>query len=891
MSFTIGSLACFVVVIVTSLLITILANTPVVFLRLSETTGSEVDITVLPDSSNRLNYTEFSTILSHSQNSDFYSYHSPRVVGGAYLFNPIYCNDEYSFDLEKDILTCNNGGRRGYLYVNDFAKEKKIGIGRQWNYDFPGQGEIYISSRLSKDIKVVENEQLIIQFDLSSFIHQIYDIVHVNDSSSHLWKNFNLPLKVKGVFSDPLGKSSNRYSRIMFMDFNSFLPYLLIHLSPYLPQQEIDLFKQIKLEEFVDQIVVELPPSVRNEYYISNNYDTIQNNLLAYSSDILYKVGFNVAYSTLPVLRYLRIYNVINLFLGLIINIIILILLFISTLLIYSLLITNVETRTFEIGIFRMLGMNRTEVISLLLFQAISYITISFPIGILIAQLIAVYLSKEFTKIVNIEISPQLTWNAILLSAFIGTIMPLVASIFPIKSALSYNLHDSIDTRQSKTKAISISVSRTEDNFINWNWIIVGLSTSLFGFTVYYVLPLSLLTFDLSLLLYIFVLLLLCLLVGSTMLSLNLQNSLERLLTNLLFFWDNKAIRAIVLKNFVAHKIRNRKTTILYAVSLAFIVFISVSYEIQLRTFLYKQQQANGCLMKVTASGASPFTESRNSIESVRELEEFAMNNKFIESFGWISHPLNSFDHFVSLKTTNIGHVASGKVDLYAVSPNLFSATLDGFLSIGDFNKNKNTLGLLPSLYTIDGSHQLILGQAFKNLISVNIEEQLLLTIKMSNTYIPPPDTASRTERQIDAILNIQDDFTGPSYTFYHRMEPLAFLEAAPAFIFSPFPAILVQDCLVSFTTYMRLSDGVVESVSDIPLRDFIIKFKEGISNDDLDIIKEKLESIIESDYGVSVWDYRDEVSTINQASQILAYFFDFTTIVAMIVCYFSLNR
>ena len=79
---------------------------------------------------------------------------------------------------------------------------------------------------------------------------------------------------------------------------------------------------------------------------------------------------------------------------------IIFILLFISTLLIYSLLITNVETRTFEVGIFRMFGMKRTEVISLLMFQAISYSILSYPLGLAVAQLLANYLAEAFGGLV-----------------------------------------------------------------------------------------------------------------------------------------------------------------------------------------------------------------------------------------------------------------------------------------------------------------------------------------------------------------------------------------------------------------------------------------------------------------------------------------------------------
>ena len=85
-------------------------------------------------------------------------------------------------------------------------------------------------------------------------------------------------------------------------------------------------------------------------YYLSSDYDSIQSNVVSFASNVMYDVGFNVASTRLQIVRYLKTYNILNLFLGLIINVIICILLFISTLLVYSLLVTNVESRTFEIG-------------------------------------------------------------------------------------------------------------------------------------------------------------------------------------------------------------------------------------------------------------------------------------------------------------------------------------------------------------------------------------------------------------------------------------------------------------------------------------------------------------------------------------------------------------
>ena len=69
----------------------------------------------------------------------------------------------------------------------------------------------------------------------------------------------------------------------------------------------------------------------------------------------------------LPVLEELKPLRFAKMFLGIILNMIIFILLLLSVVLLYSLLLVSVETKTYEIGIMRMLGMNKIGIITMIL--------------------------------------------------------------------------------------------------------------------------------------------------------------------------------------------------------------------------------------------------------------------------------------------------------------------------------------------------------------------------------------------------------------------------------------------------------------------------------------------------------------------------------------------
>lgn len=69
----------------------------------------------------------------------------------------------------------------------------------------------------------------------------------------------------------------------------------------------------------------------------------------------------------MPLLETLKLTSVASLLLGLLFGIIVLLFVFISVLLIYSLLMISVETKTFENGVLRMIGLSKANCISMIL--------------------------------------------------------------------------------------------------------------------------------------------------------------------------------------------------------------------------------------------------------------------------------------------------------------------------------------------------------------------------------------------------------------------------------------------------------------------------------------------------------------------------------------------
>ena len=193
-------------------------------------------------------------------------------------------------------------------------------------------------------------------------------------------------------------------------------------------------------------------PAPRVQYYASSNFDDTQRLVTKYANEVTEALGYYPVLINLGTLKEMKGYATAVLFMGLIFDIIILLFVIIAVLLIYSLLMISVETKTFEMGVIRMLGLSNHGIIAMILLQALMFvgpaIVLGFAVSAPVLKLIYSYLLSDE---LGIENKPSLDTQAILQALIIGILIPLLSSIIPIRSTLSKNLNDALDYQRSKT--------------------------------------------------------------------------------------------------------------------------------------------------------------------------------------------------------------------------------------------------------------------------------------------------------------------------------------------------------------------------------------------------------------------------------------------------------
>jgi hypothetical protein len=116
------------------------------------------------------------------------------------------------------------------------------------------------------------------------------------------------------------------------------------------------------------------------------------------------------------------------------------------------------------------------------------------------------------------------------------------------------------------------------------SYIIFGVIAVAYGLSIYYFLPLAMLSFNFALILEIFFLILVGMLFGLSLLAFNIQRFIEIILTHLILFWETISMQQMVKKNLTAHRMRNKMTSIIYSIALGFIIFLIVSYNLQIKS-------------------------------------------------------------------------------------------------------------------------------------------------------------------------------------------------------------------------------------------------------------------------------------------------------------------
>ena len=131
--------------------------------------------------------------------------------------------------------------------------------------------------------------------------------------------------------------------------------------------------------------------------------------------------------------------------------------------LVLSLVISDVDGKTYEYGMLRALGFKKQYLMGMISINSLTFSISGLFFGVLIAFLLNVILRQVIFIISYNSTDYNLTESAIYIGVSFGFLMPLVANYFPVKLAMGKNLRDSLDLSKRTKDQFGIKIQKLED--------------------------------------------------------------------------------------------------------------------------------------------------------------------------------------------------------------------------------------------------------------------------------------------------------------------------------------------------------------------------------------------------------------------------------------------
>lgn len=408
--------------------------------------------------------------------------------------------------------------------------------------------------------------------------------------------NLSASFEIKENITSPNGKWPESLGNVLVFDYR-YIPSIIadsiaeaLRLSPneivssLAPTQGVkDLIIEGVNAVNLKKLTVSENFVIKNRMSVYVDQNTIEEYFIKLTNKYFKAIGKEYpATASIPLAQAVQGVLIVKSFLDNIFTSAVFILIMLSVLLIYSLMLSNIDEKTYEFGMLRALGFQSDHLLLLLLIQGLIYAVPAMAFGFVFSFLVNGFVgflvfdwAAEFTTY-------QLHYTAIIIGFLLGILMPLLSNILPIVRALSKTLRDSLDLYHRVVNVFAVRVMKLEKLGISFSQFINAFSLIIMGITTYYFAPLAFIKQDVALFLAIMNIVLIFLILGFTLLINLLQVPFEKLLLFLVLCpTKDRKLFELITKNMTAHRKRNAKTALMFTICLAFLIFSGAGFALQ----------------------------------------------------------------------------------------------------------------------------------------------------------------------------------------------------------------------------------------------------------------------------------------------------------------------
>ncbi|EPZ33956.1 hypothetical protein O9G_003476 [Rozella allomycis CSF55] len=690
-------------------------------------------------------------------------------------------------------------------------------------------------------------------------------------------------------------------SFISSLSSNNLLEPILNNLYTEIKNLEIDQFAMSVCVIFKDRLSAYMKSTTERK----KDFILLTNSIVGSLGD-----DFDATFS-LPLNTALQTSSFISILLDEVLFAVVVVLSMLAVILIYSLLLADIQEKTFEFGMLRTLGLNKNNLLRLLTIQSFYFSLPAILTGIYICYVIYVPLSYVLSNMTFTEIRPYLTFGALILGVSLGIILPFVGSIIPVRRALTKTLRDALDIYHNVVFDTTVSIKRLQDIGVSIIQTLFALFLVVIGILVYYVVPLSFIFNLLSMFFRVLTIILLCLVIGQILMVSSIQPFLERSILSVILYWgSDRILKDVVLKNLQSHRPRNRKTSLMFVICLAYVLFAATMFTMQANSLSDNQSWFAGADIVVTGGTMNnplPDTALRSYLNTV--LVKYNNSSRcIVEDYSFATVPLNSLKNLDDLTIIDNLYFNEVTVSVMALEENYLDVSFNSYYMVEKVRPELN--------FQTTGSGKINFLPSLNTNLSLELTEPPSLVY--SGQYAPYDENRLPSNTSKAYLSGVPIAISNSLYENYYfgvdSMVRLIFyfrdmnrqyitheIPSLPIILLkklSGFPSIsrLVRNrtpLFISLDMYKKIleySDRLMmpEKPTKISYSRLFIKVKQSVSDFQIEGLVNDINGIVNSD-AFNVVNLKADIAATKTASDLIMMFFYVVSFIGMIFCFFVL--
>jgi ABC-type antimicrobial peptide transport system permease subunit len=950
----IGIIATMLLVFFSGVVLVGIWKAPYVLLRLAELTVGEMDVILYGGGSQLLlNYTS----INHS------IYASPVVSGSAprWVARADLTSQADFRKVQKDPAYAHNPAYRttaaNILLINS-ELEKAAGIGRGWSYREIGYDEaqifysaadyigvsgntgqrVHLSIETSTIKSILGQDALnynitrpaVATDPISLYLIAFFELNNISGDSVNIMDvvSFNMAATMADAVESTAGKYSSVLGNIVIMDSRQFFNVLLDQ-SGLLGSQTVaaangyyfptaaDIFNistasldNVNIQDYAIMVVVMLEG--RYDMYYSDT-EPRGRKLTEKTNALMQAVGLDFEGSLqFPVETTIETFDTFRIlmtaaFITVVVGIIVL-----GCILMFTLLQINAEERQFEMAMIRAQGMPRRQIVGILFMQTLAFTLPGTGVGVSLvcaANAVIEGLLANFTK------APARTGHvpivAVIISAAMGLVLPLLATYGPVKAALSSSLRDALDIYRQAYNEAHVKAIRLEEMGLRMWQIVVGLFLVVAGFMVYYLMPLSFIFANMTMFFVLLDLVLICMIAGLCMMMYVVQPPSEVAVLYLLLWGKETRLWTLIRKNLQSHRERNSKAYMMFLLSVASLVSSGMMFGMLSNISSQLAELTAGAPVTITSSSlANPLAQA--------ELDGFLHGEGSICVTTWAYTSFALRDYPQVSGNTQVGNLIGNyrSIGVRAVTKGFMEATYPNFNMVESYRAGYdypvNSYGqrdVVRSMYEYPPKR------------TVKENEKLVVTgfppdarvpnVTGKEGYVIPMLIASAARDQIGLDVAaaaqlrynyyINGSTSSQSTVFY--LEPRALMDRISGFIaVSSLPVLFTTGTILVPCPYFEQllnpvqldynagEDVIIttKAVTEVRQETLYVQLRPGVTKRQRESFVNALQAHTNTLFHTTV-DTAATVEQLKSVQNLIMYFFYFTAVICIILCAFMM--